>query len=352
MEPSLLGHLYPKIDTSICIDCGLCIKGCPSLHVIEGNTPVKAYAAWSKEEEDYKSSTSGGVASVLSKYILSNGGVVYGCSVLPGIRIEHIRIDDINKLHRLKGSKYVQSSIINVLPQIKKDVANGKKVLFIGTGCQTMAIKRMWSKQPENLYLVDLICHGTPSVEVLRKCIQKSIPINKIHSIKFRTLEGYQLLFTSLNNDILYKSKSLWENRYEDLYLNCFIDGFLSRESCFHCPYAKPQRYTDITIGDFWGLGKEIPCNIPEHKYGISVILPSTEKGMVLTDAINENLNIYERPISEAIKGNAQLMAPSAMNWRIRLFRKVVPIAGVRVAYNTLVADKILKYKLRRILKR
>ena len=70
MKPGILGHLYPEIDQSKCIDCKLCQKGCPSLQVISSGYPKKAYAAWSKDEEDYISSTSGGVASVLSPYIV------------------------------------------------------------------------------------------------------------------------------------------------------------------------------------------------------------------------------------------------------------------------------------------
>ena len=111
-----LGHVYPVIDQGSCIDCGLCRKGCPSLVEIECRYPQKAYAAWSKDGDDYKSSTSGGAASVLTRHILDKGGVVYGCSVLPGIRIEHVRIDKIEDAARLKGSKYVQSSITGVLP--------------------------------------------------------------------------------------------------------------------------------------------------------------------------------------------------------------------------------------------
>ena len=47
----------------------------------------------------------------------------------------------------------------------------------------------------------------------------------------------------------------------------------------FNCHYAKPERVSDITIGDFWGLGNETDDNyIPKHPYGISCVLPLTEK--------------------------------------------------------------------------
>lgn len=109
-----LGHLYPSVDQKKCIDCGLCQKACPSLHDTVCLYPSVAYAAWSKDEEDYRSSTSGGMASVLTHYFLANVGIVYGCTVIPGIEIKHIRIDNLKDAYKLKGSKYVQSSIVDV----------------------------------------------------------------------------------------------------------------------------------------------------------------------------------------------------------------------------------------------
>lgn len=106
-------------------------KGCPSLQYIDCSYPKKAYAAWAKDAQDYVTSTSGGAASVLSQYIVSLGGVVYGCSVLPNIQISHIRVDKMEDLHLLKGSKYVQSQIEFIIPQLRNDVKQGVPVLFV-----------------------------------------------------------------------------------------------------------------------------------------------------------------------------------------------------------------------------
>jgi hypothetical protein len=82
------------------------------------------------------------MASVLTHYFLANVGIVYGCTVIPGIEIKHIRIDNLKDAYKLKGSKYVQSSIVDVLSQIRQDVKDGTNVLFIGTPCQVTAVKR------------------------------------------------------------------------------------------------------------------------------------------------------------------------------------------------------------------
>lgn len=353
MENRLLGHVYPIINQDACIDCGLCKKVCPSLHESENRYPLSAYAAWAKDCEDYKTSTSGGAASVITNYILSNGGVVYGCTVFPKVNISHIRIDNIKDAYKLKGSKYVQSNIINILPQVAQDVKTGKKILFTGTPCQVAAVKRMFKTIPDNLYLVDLICHGVPSNRWLIDYIKKNlnIDINAITTIKFRTLTAYQMCIYG-KKGLLYTSKSLWQHRYENLYMNTFIDGFTNRESCYNCPYARPERVSDITIGDFWGLGRDIDDSyIPEHKYGISCMMPITVKGQELVEAVKDKMNVFERPVKEAINGNDQLNHPKNKDWRIHMFRILCKFTSISFSYNLLMSDKILKYKIKKSFK-
>lgn len=348
MKTGYLGHLFPEINQSQCIDCGLCKKNCPSLSSIDANYPIKAFAAWTKDQKDYETSTSGGAASVLSRYILLRGGVVYGCCVMPEVKITHIRIDNINELYKLKGSKYVQSSITSVIPQIKKDIKEGRHTLFIGTPCQVSAIKKLFKEYPKNLYLVDIICHGTPSNKFLSDYITKNlqIPLNQVTQIIFRLPNSYSLCLYN-KTKLLYKSNNLWTNRYEDLYYNTFIDGFTFRPSCFLCKYATPQRVSDITIGDFWGLGNEAPDDeIPEHNSGISCILPISKKGEELIYSIRNNLNIYERPITEAINGNEQLRTPKKKDWRIRMFHLMIRFMPISTSYYILNCDRILKYKI------
>lgn len=48
--------------------------------------------------------------------------------------------------------------------------------------------------------------------------------------------------------------KYLFEERFKDVYLNAFFDGFTYRDSCYICNYACNDRVSDITVGDFWGL--------------------------------------------------------------------------------------------------
>lgn len=342
------GHLYPNIDNNSCIDCGLCKRNCPALINTEKRKPKTAYAAWSKDEEDYKSSTSGGAASIFTQHIISKSGVVYGCAMLPNIEASHIRVDNYEDSMKLKGSKYVQSDITNIMPILKKDVKEGKSVLFIGTPCQVAAIKSSYKEQPQNLLLIDLVCHGVPSLQLLKKHVKRIADYPHYDNVFFR--DGNIIgLVLKVNGHVVYKQQ-LKKPRYKEWYINTFFDGYTYRESCYNCKYACPDRVSDITIGDFWGLGKKQPADeIPLHQYGCSLILPNTEKGLYMIEQIKPKMYLYERSIDEAINGNDQLKRPFKMNRRIRVFRKFYHLFGYQLYYWVL-ADKVVKTKIKTIL--
>lgn len=349
-EQGNLGHLYPQIDQDTCINCKLCQNNCPALHNHTKHDALAAYAAWSKDEEDYKSSSSGGAASVLSQYVISNGGIVYGCAMLPDIEVKHIRVEEVKDLKKLKGSKYVQSSIVEIIPQLKEDIKQGHLTLFIGTPCQVAAIKSLYIAQPENLILVDLICHGVPSLNLLQEHIKKVAPSPHYDHVSFRVGNDFFLIVT--DNELVIYKKSLFGPRYKEWYMNTFFDGYTYRPCCYQCPYAGPERISDITIGDFWGLGQHLPVDeIPPHQNGCSVILPISSKGEQLVNSITSMMNLYGRPIVEAIEGNSQLKAPVYLCKRKVFFRNMYPFIG-KSAYYIVNADNILKYQLQRILKR
>lgn len=340
-----LGHLYPIINAESCIDCGLCQKKCPVLNPVELNQPTAAYAAWSRDEEDYKSSTSGGAASVISQYVIENGGVVYGCAMLPDIEVKHIRVDNISDIKKLKGSKYVQSDMEDAYPQLKEDVKSGRLTLFIGTPCQVGAVKQLFKDQPDNLILVDLICHGVPSVEILKKHIKRVVPYSHYSNVVFR--KGYHLcLSVEVDGEKVYEHYLQKPRRFDEWYIDTFEDGFTFRDSCYYCRYANLNRVSDITIGDFWGLGKKIPADdIPAHPNGCSVILLSKEKGNKVVEALSSKFYLFKRTVQEAAEGNYHLRKPNVLGRRRRLFRKLFPIMGI-LAYRLVIFDKYLIWRI------
>ena len=298
------GHVYPSISNS-CIDCGKCIKNCPVNKEIELLTPLLTYAAWAKDSEEHATSTSGGVAAVLTNWYLENGGVVYGCASLPQGKIEHVRVAKKSDAHLLKGSKYVQSHIGETLVSVKKDLKEGYKVLFIGLPCQVAGLKNYIGEHP-GLLTIDLVCHGVPSQKLLFDYLDElGISREKIDLVRFRDSEGYNLTIFSGGKELYRKS------HLSDLYYLAFFDNLSFRSSCYKCRYATEKRCGDITLGDFWGLGKKREFN-HDPKGNVSLVFVNSRKGNELIDSASSQLELVLRDLSEAVAGNRNLRHSSA----------------------------------------
>ena len=318
LKPNPQGHLLPKIDAQTCVNCNLCRKTCPVNRPVPLHTPQSCYAGWAKEEQDRTTSSSGAASSVLASYIIQQGGVVYGVA-LQDNKIQHIRVSRAEDLIRLKGSKYVYSYAAEVYGQIKQDLAAGKCVLFTGTPCQNAAVYNVIGEHP-NLFLANLICHGTPSMQMLKDHL-RSKHITEIQSLQFRNNNEYDF---SCNN---YRAKTGCRSNE---YVCLFLKGATYRHACYRCAYARAERAGDLTLGDFWGLGKQTPFDGGDTSKGCSVILVNTDKGRALLDACREQLRLFPRDYTEAVAGNDQLRGPVPYGRNARLFNKFYP----RLSFN------------------
>lgn len=328
MSGNVVGHILPAIDGNKCVECGFCTKVCPA-NKTEGlfNPVKKAYASWAKDVNEHKSSSSGGLASVLSKYIVEKGGIVYGCASLKGCVIQHIRVDRKSDVPLLKGSKYVQSGIGFSYKNIKKDLAEGKKVLFIGTPCQVAGLRSYLQKEYEGLFTIDLVCHGVPSQRLLVDHVSSlAFDTDDINRIGFRENSEYIISFRDSNNVILYRKDDM-----HDLFFSGYNDGLFFRESCVTCKYAKFARTGDITLGDFHGLGKYASFN--EITNGaVSLVLVNTEKGEILLKAIDKDVELRERSLEEALQSNPNFSKPSKRKSDYDKFVNLYPKIGYKKA--------------------
>ena len=166
------GFKVYKIDEKKCIGCGLCRKVCPVLNskIIE-NKP-EAFAIINKDEETRKNSSSGGVFSLISEYIIKDGGVVFGAVFDENWHVTHSYTDKVEELNRFRESKYVQSTIGDTYKKAKELLEDGRKVLFTGTPCQIEGLKTYLQKEYDNLYTQDIVCHGVPSSKVYNKYLK------------------------------------------------------------------------------------------------------------------------------------------------------------------------------------
>ena len=313
MKENRRGFVYPSIDEEKCINCGLCKSVCIYQNEVPKTSPLAAFAAATKSKELIKKTASGGFFSVCAEKILRQGGVVYGAAFTSECHVRHIRVDAIGELWKLQGSKYVQSEIGNSYKLAKNDLQQGKTVLFSGTPCQIAGLKNYLKKEYDNLYTIDLICHGVPSQKMFLDYVA-TLSSEKIEDFVFRDkTRGWKDFF------LTWKEKNKRKRLHNKMssYYRLFLTGEIYRESCYSCHFACMTRVSDITLGDFWGFEKVHPEKLNEKKWrdqnwrGISCVLANTNKGIQLFDGVKPELYAFESSPDKIAVSNGQLKEPS-----------------------------------------
>lgn len=306
------GFVVPKIDRNKCVECGACMKACHRIHPsFDFQRPLHTYACWTKNMQDRENSSSGGAFSVIAKKIISKGGIVYGASMCEDLQVRHIGIDHEDDITKLQGSKYLQSYMGDTYKNVRKELIKGRRVLFTGTPCQVAGLLTFLHKPYVNLYTCDVVCHGVPSQKAFDAYIEKIGLKGKCHDFRFRFTKGwgFQLsrqLISPTGRGFQYKIISP-KRAY---YLRAFTKGLMFSEACYSCAYARPERVSDISLADYWGLGAMKPFNYPTRK-GISCLLANNEKALALLNDCTD-LAYEERQLEEAIAGNHNLSHVSA----------------------------------------
>ena len=303
MEPDALGFLYPKVNESKCVECGLCEKVCAFNDNYDKslNLPKPdAYAARHKDMDEVMKSRSGAAFVAISDYILEQGGVVYGAGYKDHFRVAHKRATTKEERDEFRGSKYVQSDLTGVFRMVKQDLKNGHTVLFSGTPCQTSGLNSYVGKKlRENLVLIDIVCHGVPGPflwrDYLRYIEKKQGDI--ISVVNFRDKEefgwkAHRETFKFVNGDKM-------------IFTDLFYKHIIFRHSCGKCHFCNTTRPSDITLADFWGWEKTDP-NINKDDKGVSLVLVNTPKGREIFGAAKDKLDTIPAELANCLQPNLQ----------------------------------------------
>lgn len=293
------GFLYPKIDASRCINCGQCIKVCPYDGGEEERPPLYTLAAINNDDKIRLLSSSGGIFSVLANYIVQNNGIVFGATFDKSFNVIHDCSTSYEGISKFRGSKYVQSDLTDTFKRIRDYLICNRLVLFSGTPCQVLGLKRFLGREYPNLYTVDLMCHGVSSPKVWEWYLK--IQNQKITKVNFRDkVNGWRNPHFSIMNEdkngvvSLYILEKFSENPFTKAYLN----NLSLRPSCYNCIAKKGCSGSDITLGDFWGIEN---VGLDDDK-GTSIVLINTIKGKELFS--NQDITASEVDFSTAIRYN------------------------------------------------
>ncbi len=309
MEINDEGFAYPVIDYKKCVRCGKCLKVCPALNKKESIEPM-CYAV--KASDDVRlNSSSGGVFYHLAEKVLNKSGIVVGAAFDENMKLNHIVVDKKKDLIKLQGSKYLQSNINDIYKVVKDYLKEKKLVLFSGTPCQVKGLKLYLGKEYNNLYTVDIICHGVPSPLVYQKYIDKlENSNNKVMEYNFRNKDiGWKEFSTKIN----YQDGTTTREKFSDnIYMKGFLRNLYLRKSCYNCQSNKFASGSDITLGDFWGIQEVMP-EFDDDK-GASLVFINSKNGEDLFNSTKKKFTIKKVKLSEVIKYNKALFMPAFIN--------------------------------------
>lgn len=165
------GFLTSSINQEQCVDCGLCVARCPQNTPVDTKYSQSVFAIRLKDDDLLYRSASGGAFAGIAKAWINEGGVVFGVVYDKEWNAHHVCASTLDELSPILSSKYVQADTRHTFTEVKQYLKDGRKVLFSGTGCQIAGLKAYLKKDYENLFTMDLICHGVASPLLFKKYI-------------------------------------------------------------------------------------------------------------------------------------------------------------------------------------
>lgn len=300
------GFWYPLINKDKCTDCHLCEKICPMLNIesLKHNDwdEPKVYGGYNKDIVIRFDSTSGGLFSLLAQAMYKQKGFVSGAIYTDDFKVVNFISNDKKDLKRLRSSKYVQSNAEGLYKTIKQLLISGEKVLACGSPCQMAALRSYLRKDYDNLLIVDFLCRATNSPKVFEK-YKESLETrygSKIIAIKDKNKDhGWH----SLARKITFENGQVYYGEgHEDDYRRGYHGNVFERPSCYECKFKGFPRMSDITLGDFWGIGNVDPSL--EQNLGTSLIMVNSQKGLDYFAKVKEKLVVKEFSLKDIIPGN------------------------------------------------
>ncbi len=318
-------------DGSLCVNCGVCEKVCPRYTTVEKKTPYQWYQGWAENQIRISSSSGGAAAAIINRFI-KMGGYVASCLFKNGQFLFEIT-NELKMAKRFAGSKYVKSNPIGIYKAVEERLKTDK-VLFVGLPCQVAGLKN-YLKNDDYLFTVDLICHGTPSPQLLTKFLKEhNIDIDAIEDIKFRD---------SISMGLVKNGVKICPEGTDD-YLLTFLAAVDYTENCYYCDYATFERVGDLTLGDSWGTEYH-----DEEKNGISLVLVNSDKGEELLR--DTGMTLLDVDIEKAVAENHQLRHASILKPARGKFLGMVT-SGKPFSYAAFMLNKknVLKRNVKKVL--
>jgi coenzyme F420 hydrogenase subunit beta len=342
------GYLYPVIDYSSCVQCGVCIKVCPGVHYDESvhetylngstsNSIIQAYVGKSLDENVFRNAQSGGVVTGLVKHLLDSKKIdavlCAGMTYSSPPRGEVLLVNSSDKLYSTQKSKYVPIPLLENIQSYIKDYEN---IAVVGLPCHLQGLKKLIGQFPmmreKNILQVGLICDRILSAVSIDYLSAKATTKTVSHIIfRDKTKTGYPGNPTVETSDfevIELDSKDRME-----------IKDFFTPGRCRLC-LDKLNVCADIVCGDPHGLDGI------DRQNGETLVLVRSQKGKIALTDTEQILRLRSVDITKAVDG--QHIIQRINDWKSYLqswkdMGKPLPVGGE--IFNRLADKRLRKYR-------
>jgi coenzyme F420-reducing hydrogenase beta subunit len=285
------GYYIAKSNIETCINCNKCQSVCFKFQDkfdLEYGTPLEVYIATNNNSSIHYNSSSGGIATALLSTAIELGYTVIGAEFnYQKLKVEHVHINNIDDLNRIRGSKYLPSYTFDAFSTIEKN----KKYAIVGTPCQIGGLKKFMlnKKGYEDLLLIDFRCFGHPGYNLFDKYhtyINNTVNSSGIKNINMRSkiknwhMWGINIIF----ND----GTTYFKDKFKDLFAISFRTGQTVHDVCLTCDLYKNNTHADIRLEDAWAFVTQQEGDI--LKKGLSQIGIFSQKGLEFFNSTKKNL--------------------------------------------------------------
>ncbi len=308
------GFFTPYIENNEdCTACGLCVSVCSFINEIPYLEPKHSYAAWSKDSDVRKRSSSGGLSFELAKMFIQEGFLFCGVRYnLEKQRAEHYIARKETELLQSVGSKYLQSYTVEAFQSINRS----SKTLIVGTPCQMASFRRYIQKFKceQNFLLVDFFCHGVPSMLMWKRYLKENAKgIGDIKAVSWRNKSRGWRNSYCICLEGTKKTVQSWKGK--DSFFTLFLGNACLNKACYdNCKFKFNQSSADIRIGDYWS------SQFKENQYGVSAAIAFSEIGEKALK--NANIHLEEYSFEQVAKG--QMKKNSIRPWYYGITMKMI----------------------------
>lgn len=313
------GFLYPKVDETKCISCGMCMKTCPIQNGDDIDNPyLKTVAGYSLNTDLLMKCTSGGFVTALSLKIIERGGAVAGVRYSDDfVKVHYYLARTKEDVLSFSGSKYVQSEKYEIYQTVEQELKKNNTVLFVGCPCDIHAVKLYFGKSYDTFLTCELVCMGVSSYKIAEdyKIIAEKKNKSKLVKINARSKrKGW--FVPHLEEE--YSNGKIRCNTLYGTFLGYGMQVY-NRPSCFECKFRGMNGVGDIRVGDFWGIKDTDPywnpngvsCIFLRTKVGVEALnlLDSTEFALYDTDydtATLSNMSSYKNKSNKFVQLRAK----------------------------------------------